>query len=153
ATDEEGGKKKKAPEASNSKQPAPAKQPKHVKKKTSKPIPSRKIRKGKRFDYLVDKKDKESQPATKPQVEDDECNLQRGIQMSLESFQAPVGGVVVREPDPGVIRKLPEVEGKGKVTQDAYTGPSTQPQDDTSTNVVHDSSSPADSTNDAENVV
>ncbi|GKA26271.1 hypothetical protein Tco_0712380 [Tanacetum coccineum] len=38
------------------------------------------------------------------------------------------------------------------MTQDASIGPSTQPQEDTSMNVVHDSSSPADSTNDAENV-
>ncbi|GJT27060.1 hypothetical protein Tco_0907335 [Tanacetum coccineum] len=45
--DEEGGKKKKAPEAGKSKQPAHAKQPKPVKKKTSKPTPSRKIHKGK----------------------------------------------------------------------------------------------------------
>ncbi|GKB76267.1 hypothetical protein Tco_0943162 [Tanacetum coccineum] len=35
------------------------------------------------------KDDKESQPATEPQVLDDEHSLQRGIQMSLESFQAP----------------------------------------------------------------
>ncbi|GJS87620.1 monodehydroascorbate reductase [Tanacetum coccineum] len=87
-------------------------------------------------------------------VEDDEYNLQRGIQMSLESLQALIGGVVVHEPNPWFIRKLPDVEGKGKrrpqVTQDASTGPSAQLQDDTSTNVVHDTSSLADSTNDAE---
>ncbi|GKB09806.1 hypothetical protein Tco_0843729 [Tanacetum coccineum] len=41
-TDEEGGKKKKAPEAGKSKQPAPAKQPKPPKKTTSKPTPSKK---------------------------------------------------------------------------------------------------------------
>ncbi|GKD69341.1 hypothetical protein Tco_1323431 [Tanacetum coccineum] len=45
-SDEEGEKKKKVIEAGKSKQPAPAKQPKLVKKKTSKPTPSRKIRKG-----------------------------------------------------------------------------------------------------------
>ncbi|GJT14112.1 putative ribonuclease H-like domain-containing protein [Tanacetum coccineum] len=98
------------------------------------------------------KADEEPQPASKLQVEDDEYNLQRGIQMSLESLQAPIGRVVIREPDPGFIRKLPDVEGNGKVTQDASTGPSAQPQDDTSANVVHDTSSPADSTNDAEAV-
>ncbi|GJT99498.1 retrovirus-related pol polyprotein from transposon TNT 1-94 [Tanacetum coccineum] len=37
-------------------------------------------------------------------------------------------------------------------TQDASTGPSTQPQDDTFANVVYDTLSPADSTNDADNV-
>ncbi|GKA45151.1 integrase, catalytic region, zinc finger, CCHC-type containing protein [Tanacetum coccineum] len=71
-----------------------------------------------------------------------------------EVRQAPVGGVVIREHDSSITRKLPDVEGKGKrrtpVTQDVSTGPSAQPQDDTSVNVVHDTSSPADSTNDAE---
>ncbi|GJV79197.1 hypothetical protein Tco_1515067 [Tanacetum coccineum] len=86
-----------------------------------------KARKGKRSNHLVDEEDEEDQPAFEPQVEDDEYNLQRGIQMSLESFQAPVGGV----------RRIP-------VTQDTSTGPFTQPHDDTSANVVRDTSSPAD---------
>ncbi|GJS21994.1 hypothetical protein Tco_0450626 [Tanacetum coccineum] len=137
-----------------------------------------KVRKGKRSDHLVNEEDEEDQPASEPQVEDDEYNLQRGIQVSLESFQAPIDGVAIREPDSGIIRKLPEVEGKGKgivsdeqvaqslldlqkpkkksttdqyifqrrtpATQDASTGPSTQPQDDTSANVVHDTPSPVD---------
>ncbi|GKF94925.1 hypothetical protein Tco_0284625, partial [Tanacetum coccineum] len=148
------------------------------------PTPSRKIHKGKRSDHLVDEADEEPQPASEPQVEDDEYNLQRGIQMSLESFQAPVGGVAIREPVSGITRQLPVVEGKGKgivsdeqaaqslldlqkpkkksitdqyifqrrtpVTQDASTGPSTQPQDDTSANVVHDTLSPADAETDAD---
>ncbi|GKD96789.1 hypothetical protein Tco_1380686 [Tanacetum coccineum] len=181
---EEGRKKKKAPEAGKSKQPAPAKQPKPMKKKNSKPTPSRKIHKGKRSDHIVDKEDEECKPASKPQVEDDEYNLQIGIQMSLESLQALIGVVVICEPDLGLIRKLLEVEGKGKgivsdkqsaqslldlqkpkkqsikdqyifqrrtpVTQDASTGPSAQPQDDTSVNVVQDTLFLANSTNDAE---
>ncbi|GJV95989.1 hypothetical protein Tco_1547566 [Tanacetum coccineum] len=180
------GKKKKASEAGKTKQPTPAKQPKPSKKTTSKPTPSKKVRKGKRSDNLVDKVDEESQPATEPQVEDDEYNLQRGIQMSLESFQEPIGGVAICEPDSGIIRKLPEFEGKGKgivskeqatqslldlqnpkkkgimdqyifqmqtlATEDASTGPSVQPQDDTSVNVVYDTSSLIDSTNDDDNV-
>ncbi|GJT41786.1 retrovirus-related pol polyprotein from transposon TNT 1-94 [Tanacetum coccineum] len=120
-TDEEGGKKKKALPAGKSKQPARAKQPaltkqtKPVKEKTSNPSPSKKIRK------------------------------------------APVSGVAIREPTSVIPRMLPDVEGKGKgiatdeqatqwtpVTQDAYTGPSTQLQDDTSANVVHDTPSPSD---------
>ncbi|GJY70660.1 hypothetical protein Tco_0474363 [Tanacetum coccineum] len=189
---EEGGKKKKASSAGKSKQPAhakqpaPAKQSKPVKEKTYKPTPSKKIRKGKgmkvrkgkRSDHLVNEEDEEDQPASKPQVEDDEYNLQRGIQVSLESFQAPIDGVAIREPDSGIIQKLLEVEGKGKgivsdeqvaqslldlqkpkkksttdqyifqrrtpATQDASTGPSTQPQDDTSANVVHNTPSPVD---------
>nr|GEU81012.1 zinc finger, CCHC-type, retrotransposon Gag domain protein [Tanacetum cinerariifolium] len=143
--------KKKSLKAGKSKQPKPAK------KKTSKPTHSKKIRKGKRSDHFIDEEDEEGQPAFEPQVKDDEYNLQRGIQMSLESLQAqgqerraPVGGVAIREPDLVITQKLPDVEGNGKVTQDASTGPSTQPQDDTSMNVVHDTPSPADSTNDAE---
>ncbi|GJS23543.1 retrovirus-related pol polyprotein from transposon TNT 1-94 [Tanacetum coccineum] len=56
------------------------------------------LEKGKRSDGLVDEEEEEPQPAPEPQIEDDEYNLQRGIQMSLESFQAPVGGVAIREP-------------------------------------------------------
>ncbi|GJZ77854.1 hypothetical protein Tco_0642526 [Tanacetum coccineum] len=78
--------------------PAPAKQTKPVKEKSTKPAPSKK-----------------ANNAPEPQIEDDKYNLQRGIQMSLESFQAPVDGVVVREPALGVTRSLPVVEGKGKV--------------------------------------
>ncbi|GKG54273.1 hypothetical protein Tco_0557796, partial [Tanacetum coccineum] len=89
--------------------------------KTSKPTPSKKIRKEKRSDHLVDKEDKEGQLASKPQVENDEYNLQRGIQMTLQSLQAqgqvrqtPVGGVAIRKPDSVITQKLPNVEGKGK---------------------------------------
>ncbi|GJU41177.1 hypothetical protein Tco_1194134 [Tanacetum coccineum] len=97
-----------------------------MKKKTSKPTPSNKIHKGKRSNHLVDEEDEEGQPASEPQVENDEYNLQRGIQMSLESLQA---------------------QG-----QDASIRRSAQPKDDTSANVVHDTSSLADSTNDAETI-
>ncbi|GKC46556.1 hypothetical protein Tco_1064278 [Tanacetum coccineum] len=97
--DEEGGKKK-APPA--------------VKKKPSKPTPSKKIRKGKRSDHLVDEADEEPLAVSEPQVEDDEYNLQKGIQMTLETFQAPVGGVAIHKPNSGIIQKLLEVEGKGK---------------------------------------
>ncbi|GJW71962.1 hypothetical protein Tco_0128879 [Tanacetum coccineum] len=99
-----------------------------------------KVYKGKRTDHLVDEEDEEPQPAPEIPVEDDEYNLQIGIQMSLESFQAPVGGVAIREPALGITQRLPVVE----VTQDASTRPFAQPQDDTSVNVVRDTSSPAD---------
>ncbi|GKD15942.1 hypothetical protein Tco_1205100 [Tanacetum coccineum] len=42
---------------------------------------------------------KKVKPAPEPQVKDDEYNLQRGIQMSLESFQAPVGEVSIPPAD------------------------------------------------------
>ncbi|GKC91690.1 hypothetical protein Tco_1152339 [Tanacetum coccineum] len=81
--------------------------------------------------------------------------------MSLESFQAQgqahVGGVSIREHVAEATRPLPVVEGKGKAitteeqaaqslwtlaTEEASTGPSTQPQDDASANIVYDSPSP-----------
>ncbi|GKA79988.1 hypothetical protein Tco_0786584 [Tanacetum coccineum] len=162
-TGEEVETKKKASKAGKSIQSALAKQPKPAKKTTSKPTPLNKIYKRKRSNHLVNKADKEPQHASELHVEDDEYNLQRGIQTSLESLQVPVGRVVIHEPDPGFIRKLLDVEGKGKdivsdeqrqtsVTQNESTRPSTQPQDDTSTNVVHDTSSLVDFTNDAETV-
>ncbi|GJW43879.1 hypothetical protein Tco_0072678 [Tanacetum coccineum] len=53
-------------------------------------------------------------PTLEPLVDDDEYNLQRGIQMSLESFQPHVGGVAICEPTLSVTRSVPVVEGKGK---------------------------------------
>nr|GEW09122.1 hypothetical protein [Tanacetum cinerariifolium] len=58
--------------------------------------------------------DEEPQPASEPQVKDDEYNLQRGIQMSLKSFQAPIDGVAIHEPASGITQRLLVVEGKGK---------------------------------------
>ncbi|GKA85374.1 retrovirus-related pol polyprotein from transposon TNT 1-94, partial [Tanacetum coccineum] len=121
-TAKEGGKKKTASKADKLEKPTPAKQLKPMKEKTTKPTPSKKaskgkvmkVRKGKRSDHLVDEADEEPQPAPEPLLDDDEYNLQRGIQMSLESFQAPVGGVAIREPTSGVTRILPVVKGKGK---------------------------------------
>ncbi|GJV82587.1 hypothetical protein Tco_1522485 [Tanacetum coccineum] len=76
-----------------------------------------KVRKGKKSDDVVDEDD-EVQHAPEPQVEDDEYNLQRGIQMSLESLQAhghvPLSELAIRELVSGITRKLPDVEGKGK---------------------------------------
>ncbi|GKG01159.1 hypothetical protein Tco_0305864, partial [Tanacetum coccineum] len=113
-----------------------------------------------------------------PQGKEVDYDLQRGIQMSLESFQPPIGGVANREPASGITQKLLIIEGKGKgiatdeqvaqsllelqtpkktsttdqyifqrrilVTEEASTGPSAQPEDDTSANIVHDTPSPAD---------
>ncbi|GJY12278.1 hypothetical protein Tco_0381587 [Tanacetum coccineum] len=133
-TDEEGGKKKKALPASKSKHPTRAKKPalakqtKHVKEKTSKPYPSKKIRKGKVMkvrkgkmsNHLVDEEDEEE----------------------------PVSRVAIRKPVSGITQQLPVVKGKGKgiipneqATQSLLDLPSAQPQDDTSTNVVCDTPS------------
>ncbi|GKC72254.1 hypothetical protein Tco_1118137 [Tanacetum coccineum] len=148
-TGEEVGKKKEAPKAGKSKQHAPAKQPKTAKKKTSKPIHSKKIYKGKRSDHLVDEKDEEGQPASDSQVEDDEYNLQRVITQKLPDVEGKGKGIVS---DEQAAQSLPDLQKPKKqsikdqyifqrrtpVTQDASTGPSVQPQDDTSMNVVHD---------------
>ncbi|GKE87458.1 hypothetical protein Tco_1564933 [Tanacetum coccineum] len=123
----EGGQKKTTSEADKPKKPthvkkhAPAKQTKPVKDKITQPPPTKKIRKGmvakirkgKISLQLVDE-DEEVQHEPEPQIEDDEYNLQRGIQMSFESFQTPVGRVAIREPTSCVTRSLPVVEGKGK---------------------------------------
>nr|GEY48478.1 putative reverse transcriptase domain-containing protein [Tanacetum cinerariifolium] len=159
---EEGEKKKLAAKSDQSKKPAIAKQPRLVTSKQSKPTPAkqskpekekstpvkkaakfkvRKVRKGKSYLQLVDEPDGELQPALKPQVEDEEYDLQQVIQMILESFQAHgqaiIGGVAFREPASGMTQKLPIVKGKGK-------GITTYEQDDTSANIVRNTPSPID---------
>ncbi|GKA95501.1 hypothetical protein Tco_0817539 [Tanacetum coccineum] len=169
--------------------------PKPAKEKSTKATPLQKAGKGKVAKVhnvkssfqLVDEPDEEpAQPEPEPepehQGEGEEYDMERAIQMSLESFQAQsqahVGGVAIREPVAEATRPLPVVEGKGKAivteeqaaqsllalhtpkrrsttdqfifqrrtpaTEEASTGPSAQPQDDTSANIVRDSPSPAD---------
>ncbi|GJX00739.1 hypothetical protein Tco_0184652 [Tanacetum coccineum] len=109
------------PSSAKQSKPAAAKQTKPVKEKTTQPSTTNKIRKGKVVKIrkgksslqLVDE-DEEVQHEPEPQIEDDEYNLQQSIQMSLESFQAPIGGVAIHEPTIGVTRSLPVVEGKEK---------------------------------------
>ncbi|GJW17604.1 hypothetical protein Tco_0025040 [Tanacetum coccineum] len=74
--------------------------------------------------------------------------------MSLESFQAHGQAVVgdvafCKHTALGITQNLPVVEGKGKAKQDVTTRPSTQPKDDTSINMVHESPSPVDAKTDA----
>ncbi|GKA93193.1 hypothetical protein Tco_0815179 [Tanacetum coccineum] len=158
-----GGKKKSASKAGQSKKPTTAKQSKPVSTKQSKPAlakkpeaaqenplePSptkqskrgkvRKVRKGKSPLKLIDE-DEEVHHEPEPQDESEEYDVERAIQMSLESFQAHgqalVGGVAFREP-------------VASATQDVTTGPSVQLKDDTSTNMVCESPSPADAETDA----
>ncbi|GKB34407.1 hypothetical protein Tco_0879349 [Tanacetum coccineum] len=169
--------------------------PKHAKEKSTKATPLQKAGKGKVAKFhnvkssfqLVDEPDEEPaqhEPEPEPEQEGkgEEYDMERAIQMSLESFQAQghahVGGVAIREPVAEATRPLLIVEGKGKAivteeqaahsllalhtpkrksttdqfifqrrtlaTEEASTGPSTQPQDDTSANIVCDSPSPAD---------
>ncbi|GJR00948.1 hypothetical protein Tco_0523932 [Tanacetum coccineum] len=165
-TTKEGGHKNTASKADKPKnpkpvkKPAPAKQTKPMTEKSTTPTPSKKaskdkvmkVQKGKRSDRLVDEADEEPLPASEPPVDDDEYNLHRGIQMSLESFQPSVDGVAIREPASGVTRSLPVIEGKGKgiATDEQVTlslldlQKPKKKMDDTSVNVVRDTPSPAD---------
>ncbi|GJT06085.1 retrovirus-related pol polyprotein from transposon TNT 1-94 [Tanacetum coccineum] len=167
--------------------------PKHAKENLTKAKPLQKAGKGKVAKVrtvksslqLVNEPDEElahSEPEPKHQGEGEEFDMERAIQMSLDSFQvqvhAGVGGVAIQELVAEAIRPLLIVEGKGKATvtkeqviqsllalhtpqrrsttdqfifqrqtpttEEASTRPSAQPQDDTSTNIVHDSPSLAD---------
>ncbi|GKA71558.1 hypothetical protein Tco_0777697 [Tanacetum coccineum] len=88
------------------------------------------------------------EPEPEPEQEGvgEEYDMECAIQMSLELFQpqvhAHVRGVAIQEPVAEAIQPLPVLEGKA--TKEASTGPSLQPQDDTSANIVRDSPSPAD---------
>ncbi|GJX10527.1 hypothetical protein Tco_0200386 [Tanacetum coccineum] len=134
---EQGGKKKPAtakqpkpkPAKEKSSKPAPASKPKVTKEKPLKPSPAKhpkrgkvqKLRKGKPSLQLIDK-DEPTQPEPKPepehQGEGEEYDVERAIQMSMES----------RTP----------------ATKEASTGPFAQPQDDASANIVRESPSHAD---------
>ncbi|GJR78526.1 hypothetical protein Tco_0149311 [Tanacetum coccineum] len=145
--------------------------PKPAKEKSTKATPLQKAGKGKVAKVhnvkssfqLVDEPDEEpAQPEPEPEPEHqgkgEEYDMEHVIQMSRESFQAQsqahVGSVAIREPVAEATRPLPVVEGKGKAinpaTEEASTGPSTQPQDDTSANIVRDSLSPTNAETGAE---
>ncbi|GJY50288.1 hypothetical protein Tco_0441135, partial [Tanacetum coccineum] len=118
--------------------------PKPAKEKSTKATPLQKVGKGKVAKFhnvkssfqLVDEPDEEPtqhEPETEPEQEGkgEEYDMERAIQMKAT-------------------RPLPVVEGKGKAirrtpaTKEVSTGPSAQPHDDTSANIVRDSSSPVD---------
>ncbi|GJY53742.1 hypothetical protein Tco_0445406 [Tanacetum coccineum] len=117
-------------EKAEKKKPATAKQPtpKPDKEKSSEPTPAPKPKVTKEISS-------KPSPAKHPKRGEGEVyDVEHAIQMSLESFQA------IRESVAEATRLLPVVEA----TEEASTGPSTQPQDDTSTNIVCDSLSHAD---------
>ncbi|GJT00037.1 putative ribonuclease H-like domain-containing protein [Tanacetum coccineum] len=86
----------------------------------------------------------EPEPEPKQEGSGEEYDMERVIRMSLESFQAQghahVRGLAIQEPVAEAIRPLPIVEAKA--SEEASTGPSAQPHDDTSANIVRDSPSP-----------
>ncbi|GJS83621.1 hypothetical protein Tco_0750162, partial [Tanacetum coccineum] len=183
---EKGGKKKSASKADQSKKPATAKQPKPVSSKQSIPVPAkkprvtqekplepshakhprkgkvRKVRTGKSPLKLVDE-DEEIHLKPEPQGEGDEYNIERAIQMSLESFQAPgqapVGGkgkaIAIDEHAAQSLLDLHKpkkrnttdqfiIQRRTPATLEESTRLSAQLQDDTSANIVCDTPYPAD---------
>nr|GEV08332.1 hypothetical protein [Tanacetum cinerariifolium] len=152
-TNEESVKKKKVPPTNKSKKPAPAKQTKPVKEKSTKPTLSMKaskgkvlkVRKGKRSHCFVDEEDEEPQPAPKPQIEDDEYNLQRGKGKAIAiDKQAAQSLLELQQPKKKSTTNQYIFQRWTSVTEKASTGPSAQPHDDTSINVVRDTPSPTD---------
>ncbi|GJX00047.1 hypothetical protein Tco_0183960 [Tanacetum coccineum] len=120
------------------KKPAPAKQTKSVKEKSTKPSPLKKAGKGK-----VRKFERERVLASllmKMKKLNQNLNLKWKMKNMISNERPP--------------RKLHVVKGKGKsittdeqrapVTEEASTRPLTQPEDDTSANVVCNTPSPAD---------
>ncbi|GJU52227.1 gag-pol polyprotein [Tanacetum coccineum] len=101
-------------------------------------------------------------PQEKGEGEGDDADLERAIKLSLDPAllpqgRAPVGGVTIREPGS---EQTPQTSMKDsrrrerplylaqdviKTPSDSTTGPSSQPEDDTSEKVVHESSSTSDS--------
>nr|GEZ45133.1 hypothetical protein [Tanacetum cinerariifolium] len=139
AAEKEGKKKpttakqpKPKPANEKSSKPTPIPKPKATKEKPTKPSPAmpskmgklHKTHKGKSSLQLIDEEEP-SQPEPKPEPEHqgkgDEYDVERAIQMSLESFQvqsqAHVGGVTIQEPVAEATRPLPVVEGKGKAIE------------------------------------
>ncbi|GJR61990.1 hypothetical protein Tco_1504152 [Tanacetum coccineum] len=146
--------------------------PKPAKEKSTKDTPLQKVGKGKVAKVrnvkssfqLVDEPDEEpTQPEPEPepehQGEGEEYDVECAIKMNLESFHAAghahVRGVAICEPVVEATRPLSIVKAKEKLLllknklpnhsiEEASTGPSVQPQDDTSANIVRDSPSSAD---------
>ncbi|GJY02382.1 hypothetical protein Tco_0360534, partial [Tanacetum coccineum] len=109
---EKKGKKKAAAKVDMSKKPTTAKQPKSVPSKLSKPKPTTKPK-------VTQEKPLVPSPTKHPKRgECEDFDLNRAIQMILETFQAhgqaPVGGVTMREQVEEATRPLYAVEGKGK---------------------------------------
>ncbi|GJR89851.1 hypothetical protein Tco_0213862 [Tanacetum coccineum] len=168
------GKKKSTSKTDQSKKPATAKQPKPVsskkskpttakqpkpkpvKEKSTKPTPLQKADKGKvkkvqnvkSSIQLVDEPDEEqAQPKPEPEPQ--------GTTHKLLTVEGKGKGIAINEQ---VVQSLLELQTPKKtsttdqyifqrrilVTEEASTGPSTQPKDDTSAYIVHDTSSPTD---------
>ncbi|GKA01201.1 hypothetical protein Tco_0673866, partial [Tanacetum coccineum] len=139
---------KKTPQESASVQPAtkratPKKPTTTTPVKQSKPAPSltkkpskrklpQKIRKGKPTFQLVDEEDEARQ--------DDDPNLDLAKKLNLEAHQEKG-----EEEGTQYQKQLPNCMKRDQTPPDSTTGPSSQPKDDTSEKVIHESSSTSDS--------
>ncbi|GJY78786.1 retrovirus-related pol polyprotein from transposon TNT 1-94 [Tanacetum coccineum] len=67
---------------------------------------------------LVDEPSDEGVPVDEPAYNEEDANLERALELSLmeqgAQTQGPARPVVIREPGPGIIQPLPEVQGNGK---------------------------------------
>ncbi|GJZ00755.1 hypothetical protein Tco_0518184 [Tanacetum coccineum] len=144
-------------------------QRKPLKKKPSKRKLPQKVRKGKPSFQLVDEDD-EAQQESIPQEEGNDPDLERAKKMSLEALQEKGEGegddadleraIKAKESrcnEEQVAHSLIDLSKKKRTTDqfilvrrdqtshDSTTGPSSQPEDDTSEKVIHESSSTSDS--------
>ncbi|GJW28595.1 putative ribonuclease H-like domain-containing protein [Tanacetum coccineum] len=83
----------------------------------------------------------------KGEGEGDDADMERAIKLSLDPAflpqgRAPVGGVTNRDP---VSETNSNAMTRDQTPHDSTTGPSSQPEDDTSEKVIHESSSTSDS--------
>ncbi|GJW68214.1 hypothetical protein Tco_0122638 [Tanacetum coccineum] len=89
----------------------------------------------------------------KGEGEGDDADMERAIKLSLDPAflpqgRAPVGGVTIRDPVSKTTPKLPGVfilVRRDQAPHGSTTGPSSQPEDNTSEKVIHESSSTSDS--------
>ncbi|GJT93492.1 copia protein [Tanacetum coccineum] len=156
----EGGKKKTTPKADKPVKPALAKQPKPVKEKISKPSPTKQSRKGKGEDYDLNRAIHMSLEtfqaygqalvggvAIHKHVEEPTRQLPvvegKGKAIATDE-QAAQSLLALHKPKRRSTMDQLIFQRWTPATEEASIGPSTQPQDDASTNIVHDSPSPAD---------
>ncbi|GJU44706.1 retrovirus-related pol polyprotein from transposon TNT 1-94 [Tanacetum coccineum] len=158
------------PAKEKSSKPTPAPKPKVTKEKPSKPSPAKhlkrgkvqKLRKGKPSLQLIDK-DEPTQPEPEPgtSIEGDEYDFERPIHMRrklegkgkaiVTDKQAAQSLLALHTPKRRSTTYQFIFQRQTPATEEALTRPSTQLQDDTSTNIVRDYPSPADAETDRTN--
>nr|GEX62145.1 hypothetical protein [Tanacetum cinerariifolium] len=153
--EKEGGKKKMAPKASKPVKPAQAKptiakqpKPKPIKEKSTKPAPLQKASKGKVTKtrnvksslQLVDEPDKEQdQPVPEPEPQ----GAGKGKAIATKE-QAAQSLLALHMPKKKSTTDQFILQRRTPATEEASTGPSAQPRDDTFANIVCETPSPAD---------